>query len=184
MGLEVNRLFVYGAAKKTLKSIDYITIHAARSQKATAEALAFYQTSGALNYRLADRSKRLESWHYTVDSIGIWQSFEDSAMCRHAGTVSGDERSIGIKICDKRPRFQQACNVAAQLTAALMWLYEIPLTRVVQRGFWSGKTRNGVLNAAWKNFIADCEAYYNAKKVFASRADKDITLLPEATVTF
>lgn len=136
-----------------LEQIQYITIHNTGNYApgATAKMHADYQYKGA--------SGREASWHYTVDKDEVWQSFEDNAMCWHAGNQAGNRTSIGIEICDNdRDGFSRACKNAAELTALLLKRYSLPITAVKQHYDWSGKDcpkeiRGGNWGVTWQEFV-------------------------------
>ena len=145
---------------KKLKEIGYVTIHTTGdpSPTATAKAEASYQYNGS--------GGREASWHYSVDNLEIWQSFPDDAMCWHSGTAKGNESSIGIEICDNlRSGFVKACDNAAQLTASLLKTHNLPISKVVQHNYWSGKDcpleiRRGDWGINWTGFLDLVKKYY------------------------
>ena len=146
---------------RSLRSLDYITIHCTGNYAATATAAshALYQYNGSGGNQV--------SWHYTADKDEVWQSFLDAQMCWHAGDGSGpgNSTSIGIEICvNSRAGFQQACDNAALLTADLLKKYNLSLDRVVQHAKWAIKNcpaelRAGTWGIDWNGFLARVKKY-------------------------
>jgi len=139
-----------------LTRVAYITIHETGNynQTATARNHAIYQYNGSGGLQ--------KSWHYTVDSDSIYQSFEDIRRCWHAGDGNngpGNASSIGIEICvNSREGFRQACKNAAWLTSELLHTYGLDVVNVVQHNIWSGKNcpellRSGRWGITWHNFL-------------------------------
>jgi N-acetylmuramoyl-L-alanine amidase len=167
-----------------LKSISYITIHNTGNYNLSANARrhAEYQRSGS--------NGRTASWHYTVDTAEIWQSFEDTCACWHTGTAQGNNESIGIEICvNDSDEFPQACDNAAWLTADLLRRYGLSIERVVQHNDWSGKNcpmelRSGVWGVIWSDFIAAVERYADARQTeqISPELSAAITLLHESGI--
>jgi len=141
---------------RDLQSIGFVTIHCTGNYNATAGARnhALYQYRGSGGGAV--------SWHYTVDTDEIWQSFLDTQACWHAGDGTagpGNSSSIGIEIAvSSRTGFPQACRNAAWLTAELLTRYGLTADRVVQHNRWNGKNcplelRNGTWGVAWGDFL-------------------------------
>jgi N-acetylmuramoyl-L-alanine amidase CwlA len=157
MKMKINQMICPPGLKnnpnKKLKELIYITIHTTGNTAANADAKshAHYQANGS--------GGRQASWHYTVDDLEIWQSFPDSAACWHTGTTVGNESSIGIEICDNsRSGFVKACENAAELTAHLLKIHNLPMKNVVQHNYWSGKDcpleiRRGDWGVNWEGFF-------------------------------
>ena len=62
---------------KNLTAINFITVHATGNYAATATA------KNHADYLYNGSAGAQASWHYTVDSNSIWQSFEDHQACYH-----------------------------------------------------------------------------------------------------
>jgi N-acetylmuramoyl-L-alanine amidase len=139
---------------KPLAAINAVTIHTTgnRALSAAAGMHADYQFGGS--------GGREASWHYTVDDVEIWQSFEDGQMCWHAGNKAGNEQSIGVEICvNKGARgFAIACKNAAWLVAELLTKHNLSIQAVKQHYNWSGKNcpaelRSGEWGVDWEGFL-------------------------------
>lgn len=159
---------------RTMKSIEYITIHNTGNHAATAGAKshAFYQSAGSGGSKA--------SWHYTVDSKEVWQSFLDHQECWHAGdgAGAGNRSSIGIEICvNDMGGFRAACDNAAHLTASLLKKHGLSVDRVVQHHHWSGKNcpkelRSGAWGVNWGAFVANVKKYTGGDQVTVGEARK------------
>ena len=144
---------------RSLSSVDYVTIHTTGNHNptATAEAHARFQFAGG--------GGRQASWHYTVDSDEIWQSFRDGQMCWHTGTQQGNETSIGIEICVNSPAgFLFACERSAELTAYLLRQHGLRISDIRQHHDWSGKNcpselRSSIWGTGWDDFLTMVSEY-------------------------
>ncbi|MCL2399719.1 MAG: N-acetylmuramoyl-L-alanine amidase [Defluviitaleaceae bacterium] len=166
---------------RPITAIKSITIHTTgnRNVTATAKAHARLQFNGG--------GGRTASWHYTVDSDEIWQSFLDNQMCWHTGTRIGNETSIGIEICvNSREGFLMACQNTAWLTATLLKHHNLGIESVVQHYNWSGKNcpselRNSVWGISWDGFLALVKGYFaSANRDVATLSPQDTEVIIEA----
>jgi N-acetylmuramoyl-L-alanine amidase len=138
----------------------YITIHATDNWSNGAGAL---RHSIALHKGI--RSKRTYvSWHYTVDSLGIVQNLPDQERGVHCGP--GNRRSIGIEMCLNRDgKLPVAILRTAELTAQLMKVHRVPISRVVPHYFWTSKPCPSVFmtnrrpGAKWETFLKLVRSY-------------------------
>jgi N-acetylmuramoyl-L-alanine amidase CwlA len=144
---------------KKMDRIGYITIHNTGNYAAaaTAKMHADYEYNGSGGSQT--------SWHYSVDNKEVWQSFEDTSMCWHAGNSIGNATSIGIEICvNDRPNFPAACDNAEQLVADLLKRHNLTIDKVVQHNYWSGKNcpaeiRAGTWGVTWSGFLSKVKDY-------------------------
>ena len=138
---------------RALREITFITVHCTGNYRATAGAYnhAKFQVGGS--------GGTTTSWHYSVDAVSIWQSFEDSRECWHTGNAIGNSKSIGVEICvNDKDTFLSSCNRAAWLVASLIRRHNMNIDCVVQHNHWSGKNcpselRSGVWGIDWREFI-------------------------------
>ncbi len=169
---------------KKMSNIEYITIHTTGNPVLDATA------SAHANYLYTGSGGGQTSWHYTVDALEIWQSFEDNSACWHAGDGNGkgNSASIGIEICDSdKTNFVKACDNAAQLTADLLAKYSLPLDRVVQHNKWSGKDcpkeiRAGNWGIDWSGFIELVKKYQKKKIQYTKNRETPIQSKPRANI--
>jgi hypothetical protein len=150
---------------KNMTAIQYVTIHNTGNYSASAGAKthAEYQYNGS--------GGREVSWHYTVDSLEVWQSFDDTRMCWHCGSTGGNSSSIGIEICvNNKAVFPAECENAARLTAELLIKHKLTVDRVKQHYDWSKKNcpaelRAGTWGITWEQFIKLVTDYFTAMQI-------------------
>ena len=136
-----------------LNPCEFITIHETGNTS---------KGAGAKNHASYIKKKDTQvSWHYTVDDKEIYQHLPDNEDAFHAsdGAGNGNRKSIGIEICvNSDGDFGQACENAAELVRELMKKYGIPLHKVVQHNYWSGKNCPKTLRAGgWADFLEMCK---------------------------
>jgi N-acetylmuramoyl-L-alanine amidase CwlA len=142
---------------KNLAAVKYIPIHCTGNYAATAGA------KNHAEYIYGGSGGTQTSWHYTIDSKEIWQHFEDTRACWHAGDGAngpGNTTSIALEICvNDKASFKKACENAAWLTAELLKKHGLAVDRVVQHNKRSGKNcpaelRSGAWGVTWAAFIS------------------------------
>jgi len=142
---------------KILTAVKFITIHCTGNYSATANAKSH------ATYVFGGSGGNQVSWHYSIDAKEIWQHFNDTQACWHAGDGSsgpGNSSSLGLEICvNDKANFKKACENAAWLTAELLKKHKLTVDKVVQHNKWSGKNcpaelRSGAWGVTWNDFIA------------------------------
>jgi N-acetylmuramoyl-L-alanine amidase CwlA len=127
----------------------FLTIHetANTARGANAQAHANLQSRAGI---------RQASWHYQVDDREAIQSHPNKRVCWHAGTPAGNANSIGIEICvNADGNFTKTIENAAQLAAQVLREENIPVERMVQHNYWSGKNCPTFLRQkGWNAFVA------------------------------
>ena len=111
----------------------YITVHNTANDASAANEIA-YMT----------RNNHATSYHYAVDDKEIIQAVPDNRNAWHCGDGNGkgNMTSIGVEICYSKSggeRYKKAEENAVQLVAYLLKKYKLPISRVKQHNFWSGK---------------------------------------------
>ena len=164
---------------------EYITIHNTGNTSKGADAIGH-------GYFLKTTTD-LVSWHYTVDSVNIVQHLPDNETAFHAGDGSGNgnRKSIGIEIAvNSDGNLELAHDRAAELTANLLNEYTIPLDRVMQHNYWSGKNcpewlRNGN-PYTWNTFLSKVKfhMYKNLTKAQAKIIVKEKAGLSDSTIQY
>lgn len=132
-------------------TMEYITIHETANTHtgANAQAHANLQANG---------NRREASWHYSVDDRNIIESFEDNIRVWHAGN-KGNRSGIAIEICVNRDgNYKKVVDNAVALTKILMDKHNIPISKVKQHNYFTGKNcptnlRNGAKGITWSQFI-------------------------------
>jgi N-acetylmuramoyl-L-alanine amidase CwlA len=147
---------------QTLLTPTYITVHNTDNKTAGANALAhanFLINTGFYYYPKNSDNKIWVSWHYTIDDNKIYKHLPANEMAFHA-KANGNAKSLGIEICMHNGINQnEAFNRAANLIAALMYDYNIPIEKVVTHYKWTGKKcpslfleADGSFGNKWNNF--------------------------------
>lgn len=135
----------------------YITVHETdnTSRGAGAQAHAAFQKNGGGG----------ASWHYQVDDKNIIQSYPDTRRLWHAGDGQGhgNMSSIGIETCVNPDSDWDATKQnLAELIVTLMKRHNIPVSKVVQHNYWSGKNCPRKMRAnsqkQWNELIAQVKA--------------------------
>lgn len=104
-------------------SLKYIVIHETSNESKGAGA----QTHANLQSRGFSAS-----WHYSVGSDGIYQSFEDTAQTWHAGSPSYNKSSIGIEMCvNSDGDYKKTVDTTIELVKHLMKKHNILPTNVI-----------------------------------------------------
>lgn len=150
-------------------SKEYLCIHTTDNWKAGARALnhALLQKNG--NYRNA-------SWHYTVDDRGAYQSLPDGVKAWHAG--SGNTKSIAIEACvNSDGNWDKTMRNLVELSAKVMKANNIPLSKLVQHNFFTGKNcpreiRAGKGGWTWDKFKREVSNALAGKVETASKPSK------------
>ena len=144
----------------------YITIHntANTSKGAGAQSHAAYLRGVGKN--------KYVSWHYAVDNKLITHCIPDGEVAWHAGdggNGTGNRQSLAIEICENpESDLLTATDNAAELTAALMKRYGVPVGNVVQHNHWSGKDCPRRIRRGepydWATFLAKVQGFFAANE--------------------
>ena len=113
---------------------EYITIHNTANDASAMNEVAYMV-----------RNDNAVSFHLAVDDTQAVQGvpFDRNAWhCGDGSTGTGNRKSIGIEICYSKSggeRFNKAVENAIELTAMLMWHYNIPASKIMYHQHWNGK---------------------------------------------
>ena len=146
--------------------LKYITVHNTGNRGAGADArmhASFVKNTG---YWVDDAGKkRWVSWHYTVDDKRVIRHLPVNERGMHAGSATGNRRSIGVEICMHKGIDQEkAFKRAARLVAALRYDLDVAADDVVPHIRWSGKKcpelllNDGKPGAKWEAFKNQVQA--------------------------
>jgi|GEM_PF-5324830 len=165
---EINQMLVASRTKTYpgTNPCNYIVIHETANESTGANA--------KLHAKL-QRNGFSASWHYSVGSDGVWQSFPDTVKCWHAGDGQygkGNAQGIGIEICVNRDGdFKKTIANAVDLVKHLMKKHNIPVSNVIQHNVTSswGKDcphylRSGKKGVTWAQFKQMLTVQQSAKK--------------------
>lgn len=163
--MRIENIFAYEGSKcrpGIALNPTYITIHNTANESKTADA-------GAHAKLLQGSWKNKSvSWHYVVDENRWIHCIPDNEIAWHAGdgrNGKGNRNSLAIEICENGDLLKATDN-AAELTAYLMGVYNIPIENVVQHNHWSGKDcprriRRGE-PYGWDTFIEKVKSFLGA----------------------
>lgn len=142
-------------------TMEYLCIHGTGNTSAGAGALSHAKLQKNGNSRQA-------SWQYTVDDTKAYQSLPNKVAAWHAG--SGNQKSIAIEICvNKDGNWNKTMKNAVQLAAKLLKEHKIPLNKMVQHNYFTGKDcpreiRAGKGGWTWSKFVAAVKSEMDVKK--------------------
>lgn len=133
----------------------YIVVHETDNTNSGADADAHAR----LQY---NGNSRAASWQWTVDDNEAVQSFEHIWKCWAAGTGTGNNEGIQVEVCvNSDGDYVKALQNAAELVAKIMKDEGIPISKVVQHNYFSGKNCPRNMRAgkiSWTQFIAMVKA--------------------------
>lgn len=128
----------------------FIVVHETDNTNAGADADAHARLQINGNSRDA-------SWHWQVDDHEAIQSFDHYWACWAAGTFTGNNEGIHIEICVNRDGdFNKALQNATSLVAKIMKEENIPISKIVQHNYFSGKNCPRNIRAgkvSWSTFL-------------------------------
>ena len=119
--------------------------------------------------RLMEKPKVKEiGYHYLVTDSEVVRFIPDNEKAYQAGTALGNLQSIGIeRLVNDGTDVEKAISVQAQLSATLMYKWDIPLFNVVPHKHWRGKDCPARLlagqNGGWARFIAEVQLYFETR---------------------
>lgn len=116
----------------------------------TRKYLTIHQTANYEHGAGAQRHANLQSrgytgaaWHWQVDDKIAIQSYPETSVAWHAGdgrNGPGNLNSLAIEMCvNPDSDYATALNNLVKLTAQIMKRNNIPMSRLVQHNYWTGK---------------------------------------------
>lgn len=137
----LDELFYPGYKMPNEQNILWIVVHESGMPREGQDALLLAE----LQVRNAYSTGRQASWHYQVDETGVYQSFDDSIVCWHAGDGTyklggGNNNGIGIEMCiNSDGNYEAAMRMDAKLIAHLLHTYNLTLENVKRHYDFDGK---------------------------------------------
>ena len=161
----------YKASLPNEENILWIVVHESGMPGAgnNAELLARIQRQQADG----ERTYREASWNYQIDHEKIYQSFDDTVYCWHAGgdygkyLPLGNSNSIGIEMCiNEDGNYDGAMAHDAKLVAHLLYKYNLKMENVVRHHDTSGKICPNYMieTNRYGEFLEQIRNEYNAIK--------------------
>ena len=135
---------------QTKNSCQYITVHDTANKSRGADAAAHAKYIKSL--------KEKTSWHYTVDSNGIYQHLPDAEKSYHTSNLKANESSIAVELCvNADGNFEKTKRNAAELVNVLMNKYSIAKENIRAHRDWTGKDcPSSLCGDAWEAFVRMC----------------------------
>lgn len=137
----LDELFYPGYQMPNDQNILWIVVHESGMPREGQDAKLLAE----LQVRNAYSTGRQASWHYQVDHNVIYQSFDDSIVCWHAGDGTyklggGNNNGIGIEMCiNGDGNYEGAMRMDAKLIAHLLHKYNLTLENVKRHYDFDGK---------------------------------------------
>ena len=137
----LDELFYPGYKMPNEENILWIVVHESGMPREGQDALLLAE----LQVRNAYSTGRQASWHYQVDETGVYQSFDDSIVCWHAGDGTyklggGNNNGIGIEMCiNSDGNYEASMRMDAKLIAHLLHSYNLTLENVKRHYDFDGK---------------------------------------------
>lgn len=137
----LDELFYPGYKMPNEENILWIVVHESGMPREGQDALLLAE----LQVRNAYSTGRQASWHYQVDETGVYQSFDDSIVCWHAGDGTyklggGNNNGIGIEMCiNSDGNYEASMRMDAKLIAHLLHTYNLTLENVKRHYDFDGK---------------------------------------------
>lgn len=156
-----------------LTGFNGVTIHETSnwSANANAEMHAKYLRGSGANYEV--------SWHYSVDSVGAFQSVPENEKAWHAGDTGkgkGNATTIAIEICDNsNGNFDQAMANAEWLAADILYRHGVYNVSgfLYQHNDFSSYGKNCPITirdtGRWGEFVAKTQGFLDAMVVAGGR---------------
>lgn len=137
----LDELFYPGYKMPNDQNILWIVVHESGMPREGQDAKLLAE----VQVRNAYSTGRQASWHYQVDENVIYQSFDDSIICWHAGDGTskrggGNNNGIGIEMCiNGDGNYEASMRMDAKLIAHLLHKYNLTLDNVKRHYDFDGK---------------------------------------------
>ena len=135
------------------RSIKYIVIHNTANEESTARNERDYLTN--------PNNTSSTSFNIVVDDKEIIEAIPANEMAFHAGDREGNQKGIGIELCESGD-FEKTKANAAKLVAYLMKTYDISLSEVRTHHDFSGKDCPRKMLGNWEDFLESVKIAYQA----------------------
>ena len=123
---------------------EYITIHSTGNPKSTAQNERDWLTNPS--------NTRTASWHIVVDEKEAIEAIPLTELAYHAGNRNGNNKSIGIEMCESGNRNKVLDNTV-KLVAKMLHERKWGIDRLKRHYDWSGKNCPRILNYEnWKGW--------------------------------
>ena len=137
----------------TSRKIQYIVIHNTANEQSSAQ--------NERDYLVNENNTASTSFNIVVDDKEIIEAIPVTEVAFHAGTSEGNQKGIGIEICESG-NYQVAEANAAKLTAYLLKKYHLPIEAVKTHHDFSGKDCPRKILDHWQHFLEAVEENYKS----------------------
>ena len=170
----LDELFYPGYKMPNDQNILWIVVHESGMPGAGQDAKLLAE----VQVRNAYGTGRAASWHYQVDQGVVYQSFDDSIICWHAGDGTkklggGNNNGIGIEMCiNSDGNYEGSMRVDAKLVAHLLHKYNLTLDNVKRHYDFDGKICPNYMiqTGRWTEFLEYVNREYTAYKYYQEGA--------------
>ena len=139
--------------------VEYITIHSTANERSTAQ--------NERDWLVNPSNSRKASWHIAVDEKQAIEAIPLNEIAYHAGNREGNNKSIGVEICESGDRAKTIHN-AVILIANLLHERNWGVDKLRRHYDWSGKNCPRIMSAdnwqAWTGFKMSVERELNRLK--------------------
>lgn len=146
---------------------EYITIHSTGNPNSTARNERGWLTNPS--------NTRTASWHIVIDEKEAIEAIPLDEIAYHAGNRNGNNKSIGIEICESGNR-QKTLDNAVKLVAKMLYERGWGVDKLRRHYDWSGKNCPRILNRnnwqGWNKFIFDVK-----KELILLKQGKEVNLV-------
>lgn len=146
---------------------EYITIHSTGNPNSTARNERGWLTNPS--------NTRTASWHIVVDEKEAIEAIPLDEVAYHAGNRNGNNKSIGIEICESGNR-QKTLDNAVKLVAKMLYERGWGVDKLRRHYDWSGKNCPRILNynnwQGWDKFMFDVR-----KELILLKQGKEVNLV-------
>lgn len=135
------------------RRVRYIVIHNTANPNSTAQ--------NERDYLVNPTNVSSTSFHIVIDEHEIIEAIPTNEVAFHAGAWEGNQRGIGIEICESEHYAKAEFN-AVKLTAYLMKHYHLPIEAVKTHHDFSGKNCPRLILGHWDQFLEAVEKEYRS----------------------
>lgn len=166
----LDELFYPGYTMPNDQNILWIVVHESGMPREGQDAVLLAE----VQVRNAYSTGRQASWHYQVDETGVYQSFDDSIVCWHAGDGTyklggGNNNGIGIEMCiNSDGNYEASMRMDAKLIAHLLHKYNLTLENVKRHYDFDGKQCPFYMieTGRWTEFLEYVNREYTAYEYY------------------
>ncbi len=146
---------------------EYITIHSTGNPNSTARNERGWLTNPS--------NTRTASWHIVIDEKEAIEAIPLDEIAYHAGNRNGNNKSIGIEICESGNR-EKTLENTVKLVAKMLYERGWGVDKLKRHYDWSGKNCPRILNynnwQGWDKFVSDVK-----KELIVLKQGREVNLV-------